>query len=458
MTVAGLVAIALLVQLADAPTPTVPNTVPPRPMPADTSPLQARVDEARAGSVVHVDPGTYRGDLVIDRPLHVVGRGRPRLEGSGAGSVVRIRARGVTIEGFDIDGRNGGRLEEDTAGIHVAGADATIRDCRIERSLFGVYLHEADGTRVEGCTIEGMRGRDPGEQGSGIHVFHTTGFTLTGNVVRFSRDGFYLQSSSHGRIVGNEATDVRYGLHYMYSDDNVFEDNLFQRSDAGAALMYSRRIEFRRNRFLQNRGFASVGLLLQACDDVVAEDNLIGDNARGIFLEGSSRDVFRRNLIARSDTAVVLYDSSHDVRFEGNVFVGNLSPLLLVGRRTDTMFVGNYWSDHDEPDLDGDGTRDRPYRLSNIFDHLRGNLTAADLFAQGLGAAALATAERMFPVLEPTSVVDPRPLARPPVLAGVPPPPDDLGRGSPWGLAFAASCLAGGLGILRSGRRSRQEA
>ncbi len=441
--------------MAQAPEVLAPSAgnLEPRPAAEDTSPLQARIDAAMPGSVIEVDAGTYRGDLTIDRPLHLVGRGRPLLEGSGKGSVVRILASDVMLEGFDIDGRDGGRLEADSAGIHVSAVRATIRDCHVRRSLFGIYLLEANDVRVERCVIEGMRGRDPGEQGSGIHVFNTTGFTLVGNEVRFSRDGFYMQSSSRGRIVGNVATDVRYGLHYMYSDDNVFEDNLFQRSDAGAALMYSRRIEFRRNRFLQNRGFASVGLLMQACDDVVAEDNLIADNARGVFLEGCSRDVFRRNLIAQSDTAIVLYDSSSRIRFEDNAFVGNLSPLLLVGRRTDTVFAGNYWSDHDEPDLDGDGIRDRPYRLSNIFDHFRGNLTAADLFAQGFGASVLAAAERMFPVLEATSVVDQRPLAHAPPLPDVPAPPDRSSQPGLWGLMIALSVLCSGLLVLRSGRR-----
>ena len=332
-----------------------------------------------------VEAGTYPGDLIIDRPLHLIGIGRPTLVGSGKGSVVRIRADDVTVEGFDIDGRNGGSLEADSAGVHVAASRATIRDCRIVRTLFGIYLREANESRVERCVIEGTPGKDPGEQGSGIHIFNATGFTLLDNTVRYSRDGFYLQSASHGFVANNTVSDVRYGLHYMFSDDNVFEDNSFERSAAGAALMYSKRIQFRRNRFLHNRGFASVGLLMQACDDVVAEDNLIADNARGIFLEGSSRDLFRRNVVAQSDTALVLYDSSSQNRFVGNSFVANLSPLLLVGRRTDTVFDGNYWSDHDEPDLDGDGIREQPYRLSNVFDHLRGNLTAADLFAQGLG-------------------------------------------------------------------------
>jgi nitrous oxidase accessory protein len=451
MTIGPLLAVALLAQAPTALAPAADN-LEPRRLAEDRSPLQARVDAAMPATIIQVEAGTYRGDLLIDRPLHLVGIGRPTLVGSGKGSVVRIRANDVTLEGFDIDGRNGGSLEADSAGVHVAANRATIRDCRIVRALFGIYLREANESRVERCVIEGTPGKDPGEQGSGIHIFNATGFTLLDNTVRYSRDGFYLQSAGHGFVANNTVSDVRYGLHYMFSDDNVFEDNSFARSAAGAALMYSKRIQFRRNRFLHNRGFASVGLLMQGCDDVVAEDNLIADNARGIFLEGSSRDLFRRNVVAQSDTAVVLYDSSYQNRFVGNSFISNLSPLLLVGRRTDTVFDGNYWSDHDEPDLDGDGVRERPYRLSNVFDHLRGNLTAADLFAQGLGASVLSAAERMFPVLEAISVVDAHPLARPPRLPDVPLSPITTRHDMLGGLAASLACLGAGLAVLRLGR------
>ena len=417
------------------------------------SPLQARIDAAAPTSTVFVDAGTYEGDLRIDRPVRLVGRGRPRLVGSGAGTVVRITAPDVTIDGFDIDGRKGGSLANDSAGVHISAPRATIRDCHIERSLFGIYVREANDVRLEHNMIAGMIGTDPGDQGSGIHLFNTTGFTLVGNRVHDSRDGIYLQSSSQGYITGNVVSDVRYGLHYMYSDDNLFEDNRFERSAAGAALMYSKHIVLRRNQFIHNRGFASVGILLQACDDVLAEDNLIEDNARGVFLEGTHRDVFRRNAIATSDTAVVLYDSALESRFEGNAFVGNLSPLQLIGRRTDTVFRGNYWSEADEPDLDGDGFRDRPYRLSNVFDHLRGNLTAADLFAQSLGAVVVSGAERAFPVLDAIPVEDTQPLVRPPVLGAVPVPARDSARGQAWELGASVACVGSGLAVLMSGRR-----
>ncbi|ACL64902.1 Carbohydrate-binding and sugar hydrolysis [Anaeromyxobacter dehalogenans 2CP-1] len=425
-----------------------------RPPPGETSPLQARVDAAAPGERIEVGPGTYEGDLYLDRPVHLAGRGRPRLVGSGRGSVVRVRAPGVVVEGFDVDGREGGDLGRDSAGVHVAARDAVIRDCRIGRALFGIYLREANGARIEGNVVTGIRSKEPGEKGSGIHVWNTDGFTLERNEIRDARDGFYIQSSPHGVVRGNVARELRYALHYMFSDDNVFEDNLFERSDAGAVLMYSRRIAFRRNRFLHNRGFASVGLLYKACDDVIAEDNLIADNARGVFLEGSYRDVFRRNVIAESDAAIVLYDSCGGVRFEGNAFVGNLTTLDLVGRRTDTGFDGNYWSDDRGLDLDGDGRNDAPHVLGSLFDHLRGNLSAADLLAQSVAASALAAAERSFPVLARIQAVDHAPLARPPVLPAVPVARPEDGGAAAAGVAGSAGAVGLGLAVLALGGRA----
>ena len=178
-----------------------------------------------------------------------------------------------------------------------------------------------------------------------------------------------------------------------------------------------------------------------------------GEPTSGVFLEGSYRNRFLRNTIAMSDTALVIYDSSGGNVFEGNSFIGNLTPLTLSGKRTDTRFERNYWSDHREPDLDGDGIADRPYRLSSVFDHLRSNLTAADLFSQSAAAAALGAAERAFPVLDPIPVLDRLPLARPPRQDGVPGHANPAASPRLAGL-IAPALLAAGVGVLFGGRRA----
>ena len=433
--------------------PVLPGALEGRPPAAELSPLQARIDAAEPGSQVEVGPGEYRGDLVIDRALRLVGRGRPRLVGSGAGSVVRVRADDVVVEGFTIDGRGGGDLARDSAGVHSAALRTTVREVAIEGALFGIYLREASGAVVERCRVRGIPGRDPGEKGSGIHAYALEGFRFEGNELVDVRDGLYLQNASKGTLRNNVARDVRYGLHYMFSDDNVFEDNTFENGAAGTAIMYSERIVFRRNRFLRNRGFASVGLLFQSCDDVLAEDNLIADNARGVFLEGSHRILLRRNVVAGSDVAVVLYDPDGGHRFEGNSFVGNMTPLELVARHTDTVFTGNYWSTNGAPDLDGDGRSDTPYRLSTVFDHFRGNLTAADLLSDSLAAQAIGAAERAFPVLRLVPAEDPSPLARPPALPAVPSPSERAAAWNVRGIAGSLALAAGGLLVFVRGRR-----
>src|SRR5690606_18195176 len=92
--------------------------------PPDLAELVAR---AEPGDTIVVPPGTYAGPLVIDKPLTLVGEGRPVIDGGGSGTVVTIAAEGVTLRGFAI--RNSGRdVSGEPAGIRVTAGGAVIED------------------------------------------------------------------------------------------------------------------------------------------------------------------------------------------------------------------------------------------------------------------------------------------------------------------------------------------
>lgn len=382
--------------------------------------IRDAIGRSAAGDTIRVEGGTYEGNLVLDKPVVLEGVGRPVLRGEGRGSVVTVVADGCTIRGFIVE-RSGGMLVDEDSGILLKSSGNRIEENELRDVLFGIYLFRSDRNAVRGNLIRGRDRLELGERGSGIHIWDSYDNEISGNTILGVRDGMYLQNACRSAILGNRVSHVRYGLHYMFSDDNRFEDNLFSNNVAGAAIMYSRRIVFRRNVFLSNRGFSSFGILFQDSEGCLAEDNLVVDNAVGIFMEALRGSVFRRNLVASNDVALMAFSSASGNVFHRNNFVENLSPIRVVGRNSGTRWtlegVGNYWSDYDGYDLDSDGTGDVPFRIQNAFEYLEGNYPRLRLYFHSPASQALGLAEKLFPVLEGSPEFDEHPLMRPVPLA-----------------------------------------
>jgi len=422
------------------------------------TPAQA-ISAARAGDTVRVARGTYRGALSIDRHVVVIGEPGAVVDGGGAGSAVTISADSVTLSGFTL--RNSGRsLDTDDAALKIIRADGcSIRGNRVELSLHGVYLLEADGTRVEGNTIVGDPALAEARRGNGVHLFNAHGNRVANNVIRATRDGIYFAGANQNLIAGNDVSRVRYGVHYMYSDDNEFRGNRFTRNAAGAALMASRRIVFRDNVFSRHVGYRAYGILLQTAEEVVAERNRIEGNLVGLFVDASNNGTFRGNTIAGNGIGIDLTASAEGNLFTGNAIAGNRTPVRkLMGsgeNRWDENGRGNFWGDPAVFDLDGDGVGERPYRAGEAFSTLAAERPVLELFAGTPAARALSWAEEAFPVFGTSRVEDPRPLAAAPgglLGAGEARPERRPRRDARVGLLFLIS-----LALATARRRGRNQ-
>lgn len=383
---------------------------------------------AADGDVVEVHGGSYNEDLVLDHSVQLVGIGNPTIHGRGDGSVVTIAADRCTMRGFTIE-HSGSSLEDEDADILLKSGNNRVENNRLEDVLFGIYLLQSDGNYIADNTVLGKPAHDFGDRGNGIHIWSSNYNTLDRNSVAATRDGIYLQNSYHNVIRNSRVHDLRYGLHFMYSDDNDFEGNDFYNNVAGAAIMYSRRIRLRHNMFLHNRGFASYGILFQADEDCLAEENIIADNAIGIFMEALIGSTLKDNLIAGNDLAMRVFTSAADNHFESNNVIENLSPMEVVGGHTNNSWNGstggNYWSDYDGFDLDGDGVGDVPYRIQNVFEHLEAQLPLLRLYLFSPAAQSLEVAERGFPVLQTRQETDDRPLMKPVAMPWLSADPED---------------------------------
>lgn len=376
--------------------------------------VASAVAAARAGDRVVVHAGLYREPLVtIDKPLVLEGEGLPVLDGEFRHGLILVTADDVTVRGFVLRDV-GTSFVEDRAAVRVNGArGCTIDQNRIENGFFGIYLANTTDCRVTDNVLRAT-GRRETESGNGIHLWTSRRITIEHNVISGHRDGIYFEFVHDSDIEHNLSTgNLRYGLHFMYSDDCRYVENTFRHNGSGVAVMFTKRVQMTGNRFENNWGPASYGLLLKEISDSRLEGNHFTHNTTGLLADGANRLVARGNEFADNGWAIKLEASTIDGRFERNDFRGNSFDVATNSREPSTTFSGNYWDSYRGYDLDRDGAGDVPHRPVRLFSVLVEHFPPAIILMHSAFVELLDAAERVFPSLTPDALVDRSPAMRP---------------------------------------------
>lgn len=372
------------------------------------------VRRARPHDTIRVAPGLYReNDIRIDKPLAIIGRQQPVLDAGFKKGIFTVEADSVLIAGLTL--RN---VEESFARNYAAvrvvyGSHVTLRDNVVQNTYYGLYLERADNCLVQRNTIRGQA-RKESTSGNAIHIYNSNAITVANNQVSGHRDGIYLESAGNSVVRGNTSKgNLRYGLHFMFSDNNRYERNRFSRNGSGIAVMYSRQIHMYDNLFEHNRGPAAYGILLKDIADSYIERNIFRQNTTGIYAEGSTRLHIKHNEFSHNGWAVRLLGSSTGLNFEENNFIQNTFEISTSNNySSDNAFRGNFWSSYTGYDLDGDGTGDVPHKPVKLFAYLLEDMPSAILFLRSLFMDLLELMEKVAPVLTPENVVDNQPSTR----------------------------------------------
>ena len=365
---------------------------------------------------VIVRGGVYReGTLLIDKPIELIGEGDPVLDGGNQFEVLRISADDVTVRGFTI--RNVGvSYVEDRAAIKIEEArGCRIEGNRLERTFFGIYLSRVSDCRIIGNLIRGQATREAAS-GNGIHLWYSRNIDITGNQVSGHRDGIYFEWVQSSRIADNRSTNnLRYGLHFMFSDSCHYTRNTFADNSAGVAVMYTKNVVMTANRIADNWGGAAYGLLLKDIRHSRVVGNEFVRNTVAVHMDGSSHVAFLDNRFERNGWAARVLANSTDNHFEGNVFVGNLFDVTSNSRSSfGNVFARNFWDAYEGYDLDRDGIGDVAFRPVRFFSVLIEQHRPATILVRSLLGDVLDAAERVFPALTPETLQDTQPLMREP--------------------------------------------
>jgi len=324
-----------------------------------------------------------------------------------------ISADDVTIRHLHF--RNVGvSYTEDLAAVKVLKVHAClIEDNTVENAFFGIYLAGSIGCRI---LRNDIRGRARGEVGSGngIHLWTATDAVIADNHVTGHRDGIYFEFVKNTEVRNNlSERNLRYGLHFMQSDDCRYVRNVFRHNLAGVAVMFTHRVTMIGNRFEESWGSGSYGLLLKEIFDSRLEDNHFVGNTVGLVTDDANRLIAVNNEFRGNGWAIRVLSNTEDGRFERNDFVDNTFDVAMSSGQTTNTFAGNYWDNYRGYDLDHDGVGDVPFRPVRLFSMIVSQNPPALVLLRSVFVDMLDVAERVLPSLTPETLVDARPAMRP---------------------------------------------
>ncbi|MDP2364338.1 MAG: right-handed parallel beta-helix repeat-containing protein, partial [Ignavibacteria bacterium] len=250
------------------------------------SSIKTGIEFAVDGDTLIVLQGTYlESNIEVGKSITIIGKGNPVIDAQGKGKIFTVTANDVSISGLTIKNSGISYLEEN-AGIRLEEVTrCKISDNKFINNFFSIYIAKSFDCVIENNFIKGLKGRET-NSGNGVHLWYCRDITIKNNNISNHRDGIYFEFVRNGRISNNVSkNNIRYGLHFMFSDSCEYRENTFQNNGAGVAVMYTKNVMMDNNTFKHNWGAASYGLLLKDISDSDIINNHFEENSVGIYIE-----------------------------------------------------------------------------------------------------------------------------------------------------------------------------
>ena len=375
--------------------------------------LRRAVELAGNNDTILLGKGVYKeGNIIINKPIHLIGIGQPVLDGEHKYEILTVSANGIIIKGIHFK-NSGYSSMNDLAAINlVDAANTVIENNLIENSYFAIHLGNS-----RHCTISNniIKSTPKTEQtsGNGIHLWKCDSMIVKENDIQGHRDGIYFEFVTNSIISGNISHDnLRYGLHFMFSNHDTYTENIFRRNGAGVAVMYSRHVAMLANTFESNWGPNAYGLLLKEISDATIHKNIFVYNTVGILMESTNRIDARLNSFKNNGWALRIQASCSESLLHNNNFQGNTFDVATNGTMMLNRFSNNYWDKYEGYDMNRDGKGDVAYHPVSMYSMVIERNPPAIILLRSFMVFLLDKAERAIPSLTPENLVDEQPLMK----------------------------------------------
>jgi len=380
-----------------------------------TKTIKGAISIAIKGDTILVKKGVYKETKIdVSKSIHIIGEDYPVLDAENkAESIFTVKADEFTISGFRFI-NVGMSYTKEIAGVFVSeSTNFTIKNNQFENVFYGFIVQRAKYGVLQNNTIKGQAVNES-NSGNGVHLWKCSNMRIEQNTISGMRDGIYLEFIDKSHVSNNTSkNNVRYGLHFMFSNHNEYHHNEFNDNGAGVAVMFSKFIKMHHNTFHFAWGTASYGLLLKEINDADITDNVFEQNTIGINIDGCNRITYKNNHFIRNGWALKFTGGCYTNIFEYNNFMHNAFDLSYNSKLHDNKFEANYWSEYSGYDIDKDGIGDVPHRPVKLFSYIVNRTSETLVLLRSLFVDIINFSEKVSPVFTPDNLKDEKPLMKP---------------------------------------------
>ena len=375
--------------------------------------LKKAIEMARDNDTLLLQNGIYKeGSIVLTKSLTILGQNYPVLEGEKKYEILLISGNHITIKGLKFQ-NSGYSSMNDFASIKLINASyVTLENNIIVNAYFAIHISNSTYTTVSNNIITGSPSSEQ-LTGNAIHLWKSNHALIENNHVQGHRDGIYFEFVTESLIRNNlSEKNIRYGLHFMFSNDDTYQNNIFRNNGAGVAVMYSKKVRMENNSFEQNWGPSSYGILLKDISDSHIEHNTFYKNTVALHLEGTSRIDIKKNSFKENGWAIKVQASCEDNNFYQNNFYGNSFDVATNGSISLNNFYNNYWYKYEGYDINKDGIGDVPYHPVSMYSMFVEENPNALMLLRSFTVQLLDKAEKAIPSLTPENLIDNKPMMK----------------------------------------------
>ncbi|MBP7274223.1 MAG: nitrous oxide reductase family maturation protein NosD [Saprospiraceae bacterium] len=372
--------------------------------------VQEAIRVAHDGDTVLVYAGIYKeGNIIINKTLRLIGIDNPVLDGEQKYEILSVKADNVVVKGFTIK-NSGYSTLNDPGGIKIYDSNGVLIENNIlENNFFGIYIQYGKNCIVRNNKLTAYATEEQ-KIGNGIHCWKSDSLLIIGNKIKGHRDGIYFEFVSNSLIWRNISNfNIRYGLHFMFSNTDAYIANIFEANGAGVAVMYSKSVLMYNNVFKNNWGEAAYGILLKEISDGEIIGNSFLANTAALYLEGANRMKVEKNQFKRNGWGLKIQASCMDNSIAYNNFIGNTFDISTNGMLVLNTFNENYWDKYQGYDLNKDNYGDVPYHPLSLFAVITEKNPVTMILFRSFMVELLDKSEKMLPSLTPVEFVDNKP-------------------------------------------------